>query len=185
MNLLNEALIKLSQLLSKNKIPYMVIGGMANAVWGHPRATIDIDVTIWVDENDIEESIAMFQTVFDAMVDDPRHFVEETRVLPLKTADNVQIDVIFGALPFEFNAIKRAEKIMVEDVPVCFCSPEDLILHKIISKRERDLEDVKGIIKIRGENLDLKYLEKHIEELSKILERPEILKNWEKWKRVA
>ncbi len=46
MNLLNETLIELSQFLSKNKIPYMVIGGLANAIWGNPRATIDIDVTI-------------------------------------------------------------------------------------------------------------------------------------------
>jgi len=44
MTSLERALIKLAQTLSDNGIPYMIIGGMANAVWGEPRATLDIDL---------------------------------------------------------------------------------------------------------------------------------------------
>jgi hypothetical protein len=41
-----QALVRLAQLLSEHGIPYMVIGGLANAVWGEPRTTLDIDVTV-------------------------------------------------------------------------------------------------------------------------------------------
>ena len=47
---IEHALVSFARILSENEIPYMIIGGMANAVWGEPRATIDIDVTIWFDE---------------------------------------------------------------------------------------------------------------------------------------
>lgn len=30
----------------------MIIGGLANAVWGEPRATLDIDATISADTSD-------------------------------------------------------------------------------------------------------------------------------------
>ena len=35
--------MSIADVLSGIGIPYMVIGGMANAVWGEPRATLDID----------------------------------------------------------------------------------------------------------------------------------------------
>jgi len=59
--LLEKALLDLATLLDQNKIKYMVIGGMANAKWGRPRATLDIDVTVWVQEHEIKGLISMFE----------------------------------------------------------------------------------------------------------------------------
>jgi hypothetical protein len=47
MTVLEHDLTNLAEFLKDQKIPYMVIGGFANIIWGEPRATIDIDVTIW------------------------------------------------------------------------------------------------------------------------------------------
>lgn len=184
MNPLNQALRTLSVFLSKDRIPYMVIGGLANAIWGNPRSTIDIDVTIWIEDTDIEKTIANFQSKFTPLVDAPHEFVVKTRVLPIATKDNVRIDVIFGGLPFEHDAIIRAVNIDVAGVAVKFCTPEDLILLKIISKRQKDLDDVKGIVRNQMEKLDLSYLEPRIEELSTLLERPEILIFWQDSKNI-
>ena len=41
-----EALHELSTNLKEAHVPYMIIGGLANAIWGYPRSTLDIDVTI-------------------------------------------------------------------------------------------------------------------------------------------
>jgi hypothetical protein len=59
MNSLERALIDLAGVLSGNNISYMIIGGMANAVWGEPRSTIDIDATIWLDEKDAEHVVTL------------------------------------------------------------------------------------------------------------------------------
>jgi hypothetical protein len=42
-----------------------------------------------------------------------RAFVRDTRVLPVETEDGVRIDIIFGMLPFEEEAIRRARPIRV------------------------------------------------------------------------
>src|SRR5207247_9121734 len=45
---LYDALVKLSSWLTENEILHMVIGGFAVTVWGEPRFTRDLDVTVSV-----------------------------------------------------------------------------------------------------------------------------------------
>src|SRR6186713_2483544 len=77
-----QSLGELAALLDELRVPYMVIGGMANAVWGEPRATLDIDVTVWVPEPQIGEVIDALAARLEVLVDEPRRFVADTRVLP-------------------------------------------------------------------------------------------------------
>ena len=161
----------------------MIIGGMANAVWGEPRATLDIDVTVWVKEEEINNVVSSLSDLYEPRVSDPVSFVEETRVLPLDSEDGVPIDVVFGTLPFEQQAISRSVEVPVAGTPVRFCTPEDLILHKIVSEREKDLQDVRGIVLRRLKLLDLAYLEPRIRDLSDALERPSLWHSWCRWKK--
>jgi hypothetical protein len=80
MTVLEQALVRLSQTLSDNGIPYMIIGGMANAVWGEPRATLDIDATVWVRDDQISETITTLEKVFQPLVSNPRQFIRDTSV---------------------------------------------------------------------------------------------------------
>jgi hypothetical protein len=57
---------------------------------------------------------------------------------------------------------------------VKFCTPEDLILHKIISERDRDRSDVAELLKRRRDTLDREYLDPRVHELAVLLDRPDI-----------
>ena len=161
----------------------MIIGGVANAKWGVPRATLDIDITIWIPDHAIENLIFLLKQDYVILVDNPLEFVSETRVLPLKSKMNQRIDLIFGSLPFEKNALARAVKGKIGNIAVYFCTAEDLILLKIISDRNKDIEDVRGVLKFQKEKIDFDYLEPRIEELASLLERPDMKQQWEKWKK--
>jgi len=178
MTILERALTNLAQFLEDQKIPYMVIGGLANIIWGEPRATIDIDVTIWIIKEDIENTISVFEEKYKTRIPDPAAFVRDTNVLPLESTEGVYIDIIFGSLPYEEDAINRAIEVNILKRPVLFCSPEDLILHKIISDRDTDLTDVRGVILRQIKNLDLEYIEPRIQELANELARTKI---WDYW----
>jgi hypothetical protein len=183
MNSLERALIDLAGILSGSNIPYMIIGGMANAVWGESRSTIDIDATIWLDEEDIDRITPLMSGLFRPLIHDYPRFIHETNVLPLESRDGVRIDLIFGRLPYEYDAIQRAVVIEIDAVPVRFCTPEDLILHKIISDREKDINDARGVAVRRMKSLDLSYLEPRILELSNTIEKPKIWELWQQWKK--
>jgi hypothetical protein len=164
-----RALAGFASALMERRIPYMVVGGLANAVWGEPRATLDIDVTVWVEDRELARVIGELTSVFPALTTDPVDFVRKTRVLPLESGEGIRVDVIFGLLPFEREAIERSVPMKMAGVQVSFCTAEDLVLMKIVSARERDLADAKAIVLRRLRDLDLGYLEPRIAELAAFL----------------
>jgi hypothetical protein len=62
-------------------------------------------------------------------------------------------------------------------VNVSICAPEDLILHKIVSPRAKDREDIENLFKARHRELDYSYLDPRVEELSVALADSALL-NW-------
>jgi len=165
---LDEALIRLASWLDRMQTPYMVIGGFAVTIWGEPRFTRDLDVTISVGPEEFLAMIGRITAEFTPLVTDPAKFATDTRVLPI-LLDSVPVDIIFAALPYEESAIARARAIQLRHGSVRVCAPEDLILHKIVSSRPRDHEDVEGVFRYRHGELDYAYLDPRIEELADAL----------------
>ena len=182
------ALAQVAQLLDRLAIPYMVIGGQANIIWGEPRATLDIDVTVWVTDDALAGVVDDVQLTLTSCVSDPLAFVRDTRVLPLATLEGVRVDMIFALLPFEQSAIARSVTREIAGTAVHYCTAEDLILHKIFSQRPRDLGDLgdaHGVVLRQFAALDRGYLESHIDELTRELHDPEIRARWDMWVREA
>jgi len=175
MTALEAALRAAIEFLESRDIPYMVIGGVANLVWGVPRATLDIDVTVWVRPDREAGLIQELSRSFSALPEAPARFVEETRVLPLRV-EGFKVDVLFGELPYEEQAIRRARSVELAGRRVRVCSPEDLVVHKIVSERPRDLDDVRSLLAKRGKELDRAYLDPIVRGLSEDLSRSAI---WE------
>jgi hypothetical protein len=174
---LEAALAKVHDALTQDGIPYMVIGGIAVAQWGVPRATLDVDVTVWVDEPRLVAVVNGLCARFRPLAPDPLGFLRETRVLPLDV-DGVRADVLFALLPYERAAIDRAIPKEVSGRPIRFCSAEDLILHKALSDRPKDLEDLRGVLAVRRGSLDTDYLEPRLRELADLLDRPALWQNY-------
>ena len=76
---------------------------------------------------------------------------------------------------YERQAIERAVMVELLDVPIPFASAEDLILHKLFSGRPRDIEDIQGVVQVRGEVIDWAYIEKWAREFTQIPGREGIL----------
>ena len=176
MTSLDRALLAIAGVLHREGIPYMVIGGLANAVWGEPRATVDVDVMLKLEDDMIPEIISTRKSDFRILPENPMDFIGKTRVLPIETREGIRIDLIFVFIPFEEEAVRRAVSITIQGEPVAFCTPEDLILMKIISTRMQDQVDVDRLLDRRQDTLDLAYLKPRVEELALLLDKPEILK---------
>jgi hypothetical protein len=174
MGQLEDALQAIVLVLEQQGLPYMLIGGMANLVWGEARTTQDIDVTVQVNPSALPDIVTRLAHLFQALPENPIAFVERTRVLPVVTANGIRADIIFAELPYQEEAIRRARPVTLGNTIVQVCSPEDLIIHKIISERPKDLDDVKGIIRTQESHLDRAYLDPLVFGLAADLERPEI-----------
>jgi predicted nucleotidyltransferase len=161
----DEALARISACLRKHHIPYMIIGGQAVLLYGEPRLTRDIDITLGV-------SLDGLNTVLDAVNDlslkplpeDIESFVAKTMVLPaLDEKTGIRVDFIFSFSPYEAGAIARARKVEILGTEIFFASPEDLIIHKIFAGRPLDIEDVKSIL-LKYSDLDFGYIRSWLKE---------------------
>jgi len=146
--------------LRQNHVPYIIIGGQAVLKYGIPRFTQDIDITLGIG---IDKFFIMKKIIeslhFSILVPNPEEFIKETMVLPVKDRDTgIRIDFIFSFSLYEKEAITRGVAVNINNVEVRFASLEDLIIHKIIAGRPRDIEDVKSILTINPD-YDILYIE--------------------------
>ncbi len=155
----NQLLEKIAAALEKCGIPYMVIGGQAVLIYGEPRFTNDIDITLGVDSDKIDEVLSAVKDLsFTVLTENIKEFVKKTMVLPLKDpATNVRVDFIFSFSAFERYAIENAQAVLLDSRKVFFAKLEDIIIHKIVAGRARDIEDVKVIIS-KNPDYDKQYI---------------------------
>lgn len=164
-----EKLIKkIAMQLNKFEIPYMIIGGQAMLLYGEPRLTKDIDITLGIG---IEEQKKIIQLVnslkLKILVDDIEEFVKKTMVLPvIEKKSGIKIDFIFSFSSYERGAIERAVNVKFGKTIIKFASLEDIIIHKVIAGRARDIEDIKSIL-LKNTNYDKKYIVKWLKEFDK------------------
>ena len=70
-----------------------------------------------------------------------------------------RLDIMFADTPYDILAIERGRDVEVQPgITVRVCSPEDLIIYKIISTRLRDHEDIRGVVRRQGNALDDDYV---------------------------
>jgi len=157
--------------LSAQSIPYMIIGGQAILLYGEPRLTKDIDIALGIGAEELQRVKSSVQNLrFKILIPDPEEFVKETIVLPtLHEKSGIRIDFIFSFSAYEHQAIQNARRINMGSQEVCFSSLEDVIIHKIIAGRPRDLEDVRSVL-LKNPAFDLEYIEKWLTEFDESLD---------------
>ena len=118
-----EKLIKrIARQLDRQEIPYMIIGGQAVLLYGRPRLTRDIDITLGADTDKFITIEALCKRLkLRILVENAKDFAQDTRVLPTEESDSrVRVDFIFSFTPYEAQAIKNAREVLVGDYPVKF-----------------------------------------------------------------
>jgi uncharacterized nucleotidyltransferase DUF6036 len=174
---LSEVLERVARALDAARIPYMVIGGQAVLVHGEPRLTRDIDVTLGVSLDRLSDVVAAAGAAGLRPLVDPKSFARETMVLPCADRDSgVRVDLVLSESGFEREAIRRAVRVRIGATDVSFVTAEDLIVHKLVAARPRDLEDVRAIVD-RQPGLDRARLERTLKELEEAADLP-LLDRW-------
>ncbi|HTC19500.1 MAG TPA: DUF6036 family nucleotidyltransferase [bacterium] len=158
----------------------MVIGGQAVLVYGEPRFTKGIDITLGAGVERLDEVLKLVGSIgWKALTPSPAEFVRKTMVLPCQDeASGVRLDLIFSFSPYELQAMDRVRRFIFLGKEISFASPEDLVIHKVVAGRPRDLEDVR-VVQLKNPGMDRAYIEKWLKEFEKTLDRP-LIGNWKK-----
>lgn len=166
--------------LQAGQTPCIVIGGVAASVLGRPRFTRDVDALVLIDQTAWAEFLSTGTRFgFVSRISDALSFAVRNRVLLLRhEPGGIDVDISFGALPFEEEAVSRAVWVEVGGIKFPLPPAEDLIIMKAIAHRPRDIADIESILDA-NQNLNLERIRMWVREFSSTLEMPEILNDLE------
>lgn len=140
---------------------WYVFGAQAVLLWGRPRFTADVDVTVRLDpEAPAQFVVAMAHAGFMLRVPADSDFVERTRVLPfVHTPTGWPLDVVLAGPGLEELFLDHAVDVdLGHGVHVPVIRPEDLIVTKILAGRSKDIDDVRGVLLERSAMLDIESI---------------------------
>jgi hypothetical protein len=163
-------MLRILKMLYDCKIKYILVGGLAINLYGIPRTTIDVDIMIELNNDNILNLINCFKANgfrFRQPIDEKKLIDKEYRkqlkeeknviVLTLENPNNpLEVLDFFIDNPIDFNKAYSRKKILkVDDFEIYIASIEDIVEIKKISNRPIDISDIEN----------LKLLKEHEEEL--------------------
>jgi len=143
---LNQDFREFIQSLNDNRVRYLVVGGYAVALHGHPRYTKDID--IWIEmspENAANIINALEQFGFTSLGLRETDFLTTGQVIQLGQPPN-RIDLLCSVSGVDFDACHESRvTVEIDGVYVNFIGLEDLRKNKAASGRHQDLADLENL----------------------------------------
>jgi hypothetical protein len=159
----------------------MVIGGVAVAILGRPRATRDVDTLALISEDQWATVLSMAKGHgIEARVENPLEFARRTHVLLVRHIDaGIDIDVLLGCLPYQEEAVGRGKIHNLGGVRVRLPSVEDLLIMKAIAQRPQDVRDIEGLLDVHPE-ADIQTVRQWVREFSIAMTMPNLFEGFEK-----
>ena len=150
-------------------ISYYIGGSVASSIYGMARATMDIDIVADIKKHHVpklKEKLDKKYYIDEDMILDAIQTTSSFNLIHFDTA--LKIDIfIYRDEPHQRKAIERKVKDQLDeelDFEYYFLAPEDIIIAKLQwfeqgnRVSERQWFDITGVIKVQGENLDIRYL---------------------------
>jgi len=134
------------ELLNSHDVHYLVVGGYAVAIHGHPRMTGDIDFFVeTTDENARKLESVLADFGFAGLGLSAEDFLDPGTIIQLGRPPN-RIDLVtsLSGVTFADSWEKRVRHV-VEGVPLLFVDKQTLLANKAASGRPKDLADLAAL----------------------------------------
>jgi hypothetical protein len=163
----HASFVRIIQVLNEAGVRYLVVGGIAVNAHGYVRLTVDVDLMIQLERENLLRGLRALETLgyrtvlpirWEDMAD-PRQrqeWIEQKQMKALKLYSDAHRETsidVFVDDPLGFDAAySRVKPFPVADnldAPVC--SYQDLVTLKLQASRPKDLDDLQKLKQARGE----------------------------------
>jgi len=144
--MLNQDFKEFIQLLNHNQVKYLIIGGYAVAVHGHPRYTKDIDIWIEMSQENAQKLIqALTEFGFGSLGLKAEDFQTPDQIIQLGYPPS-RIDLITTPDGIDFKTCYQSKiEVIIDKIAVYFIDLENLRKNKQASGRMQDLADLENL----------------------------------------
>lgn len=154
-----EAGVRIAHALEDEGLAHALGGALALGAHGVPRGTLDVDVNVFVGEDELSR---VFRCLRRLGVE-----VEEDAALARAARDGMfagswagmRVDVFLPSIPFSEEAARtRVRLVDPAGDAIWFLSAEALAVFKLLFFRPKDLADLERLLAVQGSALDRGYV---------------------------
>ena len=160
---------------------WCVFGAQAVVVYGVPRLSADVDVTLALAPDAPERFARDMQVAgFSLRVSDP-DFVRRTRVMPfVHEPTGMPLDVVLASSGLEDEFLQRAVSLDIGGVRVPVIELSDLIIAKVVAGRPRDVDDARALWQLHGRETHAQRIRHILQLLEEALGQSDLVPSFER-----
>ena len=163
--LLDEQIVAIERAFVEAGIAHAFGGAQALAYYGTVRAPHDIDVNVFVSTKEAPRVLAVLGEL-GAATSDPALQARIARDEQARVYwDGTPVDVFFAYDALHLSSSERRRRVDFYGDPIHILSPEDLITYKATFNRDKDWQDIAGMIYASEEPLDFGYVRHWLERI--------------------
>jgi hypothetical protein len=118
-----------------------------------------VDLKVLLSRKEADRLIELLSSSYQPLVTNPREALQKQAMVFVRDSLGTRLDLLLADTPYDVAAIHRGRDVLIQPgIMINLCSPEDLIIYKLISTRLRDHEDARSVIRRQGDSLDDDYI---------------------------
>lgn len=157
-----EAGLLLARSLEQHGVSYALGGALAYGIWGIPRATLDVDANVFVEDDELQlVATALVALGIPADLEQMKR-ESEARGMFSARFGVYRLDLFTPSIAFAREAEKTRRLIEVDGESAYFLSAEALAVFKLLFFRPKDIVDLERLVEVQGPKLDVAYVRQHL-----------------------
>jgi len=169
-----DALAPIIEVFEALSIEYQVGGSLASSVHGVPRSSLDVDVLAALPAKKVTAFVERIEDTYYVSKAHAASAVErESSFNVIHLATMFKVDIFIArSRKFRRSSLQRRKReLLSKEQSFFLTSAEDIVLHKLDWYRSggrvsnQQWQDVVGVLRVQGDQLDYEYLRKWAREL--------------------
>jgi hypothetical protein len=163
---LSEKVLLIEEGFRQRRIPHAFGGAIALAYYATPRATIDIDVNVFLSVDRADEVLGLLEGLGAEPLSQEEHAQLERDEQVRVHWDATPVDLFFSYDTLHDSCLERRRRMPFgEDDSIHVLAAEDLLLFKALFDRDKDWHDIEELVFAMADELDGAYAKSWLERI--------------------
>jgi hypothetical protein len=157
--------LDLARALRDTGITYAIGGALAFGVWAVPRATLDVDVNVFINDDDLPKLVHCLQRLGISLDETGARQQMDASGLIIVSWRGLRVDLFTPSIPFAWEAARTRVEIQIQSESFSFLSRESLAVFKLLFYRPKDIGDLAQMVAFARGQIDTDFVRSRIVEM--------------------